>query len=345
MKPTKDTLIKQWRKGSISSIPRYPLVVIANGSLDYCDLKCLHCYWPHKSKFKDEKVGNWDEAIDIMAKWRNYWDSLNKRFRVVYNGRILNEHGARFIEKYCEKTGDQIEIVDNGMGKILDFPDLFRHQFILSVTVSIDGCRETHDDQRQLEGAFEKSWETVLKLKQMGVRVGIISVLSKITNKNRKTFEKLLEKNNLAVNACFVMGAPEVLKRPRKIILSKEEINECFDVLCRGVSKSINLIELKHAEDLAPRLSKLNWVERDIYLESNLPNGIVVTYQPLSLLYLTQVNLLPNGEFAIMELDLEKGNYLPLRKGDSKRRLAKANEEAKKEKEIWDLILKGGDRR
>lgn len=314
------SLISEWEKGRIETIPANPYLVVVTLS-PKCNLKCLHCYWSHNLAGKVAK--QWGMVIEKIA--------ASEAF-VVYAGRVITKEGARFIAQYCEFTGRQIGIIDNGY-TILKFPELLK--YYCDINISIDGIKEDNDIQRQKVGAFNKAWTTVLELKRLGHSPVVASALSNISIRRWLDFEALLADNEIPVCTTPVWGLSETCKRNTGILFSEKELQHCFELLCGGISKLINLYDIAHVRVLAPLLKELCWHREETYLKAILPNETKVIYRPLSIVHLTEVDLLWDGSFAKID---EKGDLRPLT-SNNEEKLAKANSLLLEEREVWSSII------
>ena len=335
--------ISKWRKGTMKSLPKFPSGVSIE-TCGNCNMRCLHCYRSHNWKGKTLK--NWSRIIDDLILWRNYWNNLGENFFVVFCGRKLNPQGAMVIREIYEKTGDKIIIVDNGISPgIIEFSEQFDlFDCYSQVAISIDGLEEDHDEQRQMKGAFQKTFKNFLKLREIRESKGYdfdlitASVLSKITTRGWPKFEKIAKENDMTLSVTFVLEAPETKKRAERILFSDDDLNKCFDMLCQGECKKDIIIYLSHAKILKEKLEKLSWKEYDTYIQATLENGTTLSYRPMSLSYAYEVDIMADGQVYTAETGPD-GNQVSLSGISNEERLKKTIENIIEEKSIWDCIL------
>lgn len=311
-------LTDKWLAGDLGKI--YPKQILATLSAN-CNLACRHCYWKHDTQIQPN--------FDLGAAVKQCQEFGN--VPLIYCGRILNQTGARFLTLYHQQTGLKPSIIDNGW-TILNCPELLL--IYDQISISIDGLAWAHDWQRNKAGAFDKAWQTVLKLKGMGLDPVVATAVSKTTLTTWTEFEKLLTKHDIPLSCSIVWLLPATKKRGQ-VSVSKNEISKIFEFLISGIPKLINLYSTEQIEILMPILKKFNWQMKDTYFTTTLTNGIMIVYRPPSLVAISELDLLWDGKF-YTTVALEK-KYL-FNKLD-KSFFRAVNKKRLKEVAVWKKII------
>lgn len=284
--------IESWLEGAAFRSLRIGTVLAT--LVSRCNLACRHCYWAHDMRFQSS--GDWDQVHELLR-------GDLRGTSLVYAGRILNPVGVRFLRRYVEETGHRPAIIDNGW-TVTAWPELL--SLYEQISISIDGWRDAHDWQRGKEGAFDRSWSAVLSLKERGFDPVISSALSPATLRDWDKFEELCSENDVPMSATLVWDLPET---GSDTILGDEAARRAFDLLVGGVPKLVNLYSQEHVRALGSRLRDLPWRAVEDRLTAELPNGVVVVYRPPSIVAVTEVDILWDGE---VKTSLASGVQIPL---------------------------------
>ena len=132
------------------------------------------------------------EDIEKMAK--NYFQHTKTRKILARNISQGFTGGEPFLRKdlldiamiYNKAGVKHFQINTNGIltDKIVDFSkELLRKNIAFKFAISIDGLEQTHNNIRNMPGAFQKTTQTIKILKEMGVDVGIIMTINKLNYK------------------------------------------------------------------------------------------------------------------------------------------------------------------
>jgi len=280
-------LIEHWLDNSLSSVETlHPIRVIATTE-PKCNLACEHCYWPHD--LVRAELCDWQDAI-------TYLKPLH--IPLFFAGRILNEKGARFLRPLIEQQAcSELGIVDNGT-TIMDYPEFF--PYYRTVNISIDGWRDEHDRQRRKKGSFDTAWNTVLKLKDLGLNPIIASAISPLTINKWPLFEELLMEHNVSMSSTPVMPFPETERRKVSMFDSKSELRRAFEILLDGMPKLVNLYDISYVDLIKDILKSSEWsVDRESgdCIKAVLPTRTIIVYRPVSLLSIAELSLQWDGKF------------------------------------------------
>lgn len=273
-----------------------PLRVVAT-IVAVCNLSCRHCFWHHD--LEEKTVHDWTRQARLIADWGA---------TVGYAGRMLTPKGLAFLQTCFDAGVEKIGIVDHGY-TIFNAPiDLL--QRLDYINISVDGVRVDHDIQRNKEGAFDKAWGAVLKLKAQGFDPIISSCLSPTNLGRWSEFEAILADNDVPLSVAMISTADAVTERETADFSDEKSCRMAFETLLNGVPKIINLYDLAHVEHLIPILKDLQWqpdrIEGDALI-AELSSGIQVVYRPQSLIWSGELNLRWDGKFYLPTLDGRTG--------------------------------------
>ncbi|MBP9751923.1 MAG: radical SAM protein [Candidatus Moranbacteria bacterium] len=302
-----------------------------------CNLKCSHCYWNHDGIDYGKRTHDWSRQIEKIVSWNA---------DVAYAGRILTPRAAEFIKEYCERSGKKVGIVDNGY-TILSHPELFKYYEY--VNISLDGVPEDHDRQRNKKGSFEIALAAIRKMNRIAeerqdevsreaLRPVVSATFSPLNIDQWEQFEGLLTKENIAMSCNPVLGVQENFNRNMPLF-DAEGIREAFKKVVGGMPKLINLYDPKHVEPLLPLLKRYDWTIRQEgdALRTELENGTVIVYKPLSVQTFGERTLLWTGNF---HADADVADAKFAETATEKHLLAVANRFADAERRLVQTLLK-----
>jgi sulfatase maturation enzyme AslB (radical SAM superfamily) len=277
------TLIERWKQRQLNTLE--PIRIIATTEAR-CNLACEHCYWSHE--MSDRPLDNWEPVVNQLAQFR---------VPLFFAGRILTENGVRFL-RLCEAkdASSEIGIVDNGF-TILKFPDLL--PTYTSISISIDGWREEHDQQRGKEGAFGVAWSAIQELQRQGFDPVVSSAISPLTFRQWERFEQLLAEHDVPMSSTLVWALPHPQKRGNAVFRDDTDMLAAFEKLLNGIPKLINLYSLGHIQSLWPLLRTFRW-KSDVEVGDCLVaevSGKVIVYRPASVTSVAEQSLEWDGIF------------------------------------------------
>ena len=261
------------------SKPKYVAVTLESD----CNLFCKHCYWTH-NKENAPQVLDWLPQIQQLVDWDT---------EVAYAGRTLTKRGVQFIERYHKASGKQVGIVDNGY-TILNHPRIM--PLYEYVNISVDGIARDHDVQRGKKGACEVAWKAIFALKQAGLDPIISTCVSPINIGNWDAFEEQVCESDTRMSCTPVLGVKG--NKGRMPLFSEIELRIAFKKLLSGCGKLIKLADPAHVRALLPILREFTWKVDEVSYETEV-DGVLLSYQPLSLDTLTGRNLSWNGKFYV----------------------------------------------
>jgi MoaA/NifB/PqqE/SkfB family radical SAM enzyme len=277
-------LINDWLEKRLSTLS--PIRIIATVEAQ-CNLACAHCYWAHD--LKEKSVLEWDTVVQKIASYN---------VDVAYAGRLLTKAGLSFINACVRHGVREMGIVDNGY-TIWNADENLLRRFEY-INISIDGWREQHDTQRGRVGSFDVAWESVLRLKEMGLDPIVATAISPITWENWDRFEGLLSEWNIPLSSTLVLEVPVVRDRAIAVLKTTRDKRRAFEILIGGMPKIVNIYELEYIKVLMPILKDFKW-ELDTFagdsLVARLPSDTYVVYRPKSVQWSGELTLRWDGKF------------------------------------------------
>lgn len=162
-----------------------------------CNLRCRHCYHAHHS---NKGALTFEQWLDVLGQYRKLLAKLNYLPMVHICGGepTLSSHFNPLLEELASwEQQPYVAILSNGTKtKHLDF-NRIRKLKNLHFQISLDGPdAHSHDEVRGL-GAFEMATSGIRTLKEHGVKVSSLAVLSKANAERINDFFKLGKALNL----------------------------------------------------------------------------------------------------------------------------------------------------
>lgn len=139
-----------------------PIYVVWETTLA-CDLACRHCGSRAGRARPDELTT--DEAIDLVDQMA----ALGVKEVTVIGGEAYLRDDWTDIIKRIRSHGISCSMTTGGRGLTLERARAGKEAGLLSVSVSIDGFRETHDALRAAQGSFDAAMQAMDNLKAVGI--------------------------------------------------------------------------------------------------------------------------------------------------------------------------------
>lgn len=175
---------------------------------DRCNARCEHCFfWRELNKNNDPTLEEFEALIDTMPKMDTISITGGEPFlrKDIYD--IIKIFSKKAKKIAISTNGTFSEHIFNTVQKVLSNLDVY-----LSIQVSIDGMRETHNKIRGVN-IFDNVVETLKKLKTIDNDRFTFNILTVITNHNYKEIDKIVDYfyKKLKINVFFefVRGAPK----------------------------------------------------------------------------------------------------------------------------------------
>lgn len=162
---------------------------------DRCNARCLHCFnWHNIDKAELDSL-----SLDDI---KNISKSLGPLMEVSLSGGepFLRADLPEILEIFASynkvrsfsipTNGLLSDVIPREVKRVLEVSGGAR----VNINLSLDGCKDTHDDIRQMEGAFEKLLKTYdgLSLLRREYKFGL-KLLTTICNKNIREIKKLMD--------------------------------------------------------------------------------------------------------------------------------------------------------
>ncbi len=149
-----------------------------------CDLACHHCSSRAGRARPDELTTA--EALDVV----NQMADLGVLEVTLIGGEAYLHEGWADVVRAVRKRGMECTMVTGGRGISPERAREARDAGLMSVSVSIDGLRETHDALRALTGSFDAALGAMANLAAAGVPV---SANTQIGRKNRRELSGIFD--------------------------------------------------------------------------------------------------------------------------------------------------------
>ena len=147
-----------------------------------CNMRCKMCDVGQKNESASGLMRNWNSSKELNPdEWAMIMEALKvSHIHILGVEPLLYDKFDLLLEKIHD--GRNIKLTTNGfmMHRYIDAIN----KYCNSVMVSIDGLKDTHDKIRGVSGSFHRAFEGVLKLKELGKRVGISFAITPYFPKN-----------------------------------------------------------------------------------------------------------------------------------------------------------------
>jgi radical SAM protein with 4Fe4S-binding SPASM domain len=149
-----------------------------------CDLACRHC-GSRAGRSRPDELSR-DEALDLVRQMAE----LGVREVTLIGGEAYLRDDWLDIVRAVRAHGMQCSITTGGRGVDADLARAAKEAGIQSVSVSVDGLRDTHDVLRDVKGSFDSAIAALGHLRAAGVPV---SANTQICRANLREIEPLFE--------------------------------------------------------------------------------------------------------------------------------------------------------
>jgi radical SAM protein with 4Fe4S-binding SPASM domain len=184
-----------------------------------CDLACRHCGSRAGRSRPDELTR--EEALDLV----NQMADLGVREVTVIGGEAYLREDWLEIVAAVRARGMQCTMTTGGRGITAEMARAAKEAGLLSVSVSVDGLRETHDALRGVVGSYDSAMEALTELRAAGIPVSTNTQVSRAAlYEIEDLFEVLVEKriHSWQVQLTVAMGRaadePNLLLEPYQLL-------------------------------------------------------------------------------------------------------------------------------
>jgi radical SAM protein with 4Fe4S-binding SPASM domain len=210
-----------------------------------CDLSCKHCGSRAGRSRADELER--DECLDLVRQLAE----LGVRGLTLIGGEAYLHPAWLDVVSGARAHGLRVGMTTGGRGITAELAAAAALAGLESASVSLDGCRNAHDELRRMPGAFEQGLAALSHLQRAGVRVG---VNTQINRKSLPDLEPLLETIAAAGARSWQLQLTAPLGRAADAIdelLQPYELLELFPRLAELKKRSLALgVHLRPANNL-----------------------------------------------------------------------------------------------
>ncbi len=142
-----------------------------------CNVNCRHCFYKEKINSPVEEL-----SLDEIRKLARYLRRFNNGISITGGEPFLREDIADIVEVLADNGIKKININSNGLAtqQILKIAKRISclDDIDFSISISIDGMKETHDNIRNSPGIFNQAVMTIEELQKIGIKVKILMDLN-----------------------------------------------------------------------------------------------------------------------------------------------------------------------
>ena len=196
-----------------------------------CNAKCEHCGSSCGYKFPKDEISA-DELKKALLEISQRYDP-KEIFLNITGGEPLMRKDLFDIMKYAVSLGFDWGMTSNGMlidDKVIE---QMRESKMASISISIDGLKETHETFRKVPGCYEKIIEGIKKMQKLDT-IGCIEITTVANKKNLHELEDIYQMLlDLGITFWRLVTIDPIGRANDndEILLSKEEFKYVFDFL------------------------------------------------------------------------------------------------------------------
>lgn len=278
--------IKEIKLKNMNNLAEYRKVLYENPKLRNifievtlnCNANCEHC---------GSRCGSGKHEEEIDAKYlKKAFDSIAKKYNTkeillsITGGEPLLRKDLFEIMDYAKKLGFQWGMTSNGMLITDNIIKKMEETQMDTISISLDGLKETHESFRKVPGSFDKIIENIKKLQKVPT-IRAVQVTTVVNKKNINELEemyKLMQDLNVISWRVINVDAIGNAKDNKDILLDKEDYKYLFNFIKEKRRENLLNVEFGCAHYLGIELEK---ELRDtyficcagIYIASILHNG------------------------------------------------------------------------
>lgn len=184
-----------------------------------CDLACRHC-GSRAGRSRPDELDT-AEALDLVRQMAE----LGVREVTVIGGEAYLRDDWLDIVREIRRLDMQCTMTTGGRGITAELARSAKEVGLMSVSVSVDGLRETHDALRAVQGSFDSAFATFGHLRSAGIPVSANTQICRANLREIPTlFEKLVEAgiHSWQVQLTVAMGRaadePHLLLEPYQVL-------------------------------------------------------------------------------------------------------------------------------
>lgn len=121
-----------------------------------CNLKCPYCYVGDNRNQQELSTEDWFNIIEQIPFYS---------FVTLVGGEpLIRQDFIAILEQVCKKTFSKVNVVTNGILLNDEIIDAFIKTKMMLLSVSLDGYKHNHDENRNCRGIFDKIYANLEKL-------------------------------------------------------------------------------------------------------------------------------------------------------------------------------------
>jgi AdoMet-dependent heme synthase len=134
-----------------------------------CNLKCVHCYIVRNGK---REMGKW-KVFNILEQLKE----AGCLYLTLSGGEIFVRKDFFEIANYARKLNFALKLFTNGTLITADTADKIRDLKLISVEISLQGFKDTHEEITKVKGSFDKTVRAIELLRERDVKVFVRATL------------------------------------------------------------------------------------------------------------------------------------------------------------------------
>ena len=194
---------------------------------DMCNLNCCHC--GSNCTSENKKVLSFDVIKKVMNDVSNKYNA-NEIMICLTGGEPMLHPDVFDIIKYAKKLGFVVGMTTNGT--LIDECNAVKllKSGINTISVSIDGLRETHDCFRGVKGSYERAFCGIENLKKVGLEPEVVTVIHKNNIDQLENLYKMFKDCSI-YRWRLINIEPIGRANDSNLFLNKEEYNRLFNFI------------------------------------------------------------------------------------------------------------------
>lgn len=197
---------------------------------DYCDQRCKHCYIFNNEHVTDLKTVSYEDAEKIFHNCLDMCNVINRNpfFFLTGGDPLLHPDFFKIIDLF-KKNHIKFGILGNPFHLDQDLCNGLHEAGCIAYQLSLDGLEKTHDYFR-MPGSYQNTLESIKYLKNSGIKVNIMSTVSKINMNEIPELIDVAVANNVDTFS-FARYCPEEFDEESHItpLEYKEFLSKCWD--------------------------------------------------------------------------------------------------------------------
>lgn len=236
-----DEIIKKIKTKNLNRLARYRKKLVKKPILkdlflevtSRCNARCEHCGSSCGDKIDENEISA-EELKRTLLEISKAYDASEILLNVT-GGEPLMRKDLFDIMQYANELGFRWGMTTNGMLINDEILSLMEKTNMETISISLDGLKETHETFRKVPNCYEKILENIKKLQQVPC-IKIVQVTTVANKKNLHELEdlyKLMQEMNVISWRVINVDPIGRAKDNDEILLNKEEYRYLFDFIKR----------------------------------------------------------------------------------------------------------------